>query len=267
MLALFAGTGALPGEIVAALTRAGWPFVVCEMQGFAVEGVEPAHKTGYRLEHLGSLLNDLRGRGVREVCFAGAIHRPRIDPAEIDAATRPFVPLLQDAMAQGDDGALRGIIALFEGQGFAVVAAHDLVPHLLPSPGVLTGPEPDESLKANVQAAITRHSEMSRQDTGQAVISGGGRVLASEGPEGTDAMILAFEGRGAEAVLYKAPKLGQDRRADLPVIGPGTVENAARRGITSIVIEAGGVMVLDLPEVTRLARQHGLRLWVREAGQ
>lgn len=67
-------------------------------------------------------------------------------------------------------------------------------------------------------------------------------------------------------VLYKAPKPGQDRRADLPVIGPETVRRAAAAGLSGIVIEAQGVMVLEQPLVRALIEETGLFLWVRERG-
>ncbi len=70
-------------------------------------------------------------------------------------------------------------------------------------------------------------------------------------------------GRG---LLYKAPKPLQDRRIDLPTLGPATVEAAARAGLGGIVWEAGGVLTLDLPAMQALATQHGLFLWSRARG-
>jgi DUF1009 family protein len=70
----------------------------------------------------------------------------------------------------------------------------------------------------------------------------------------------------AGGLLFKAPKPGQERRVDLPVIGPGTVEGARRAGLAGIVIEAGGVMVLDLAGVVAACDEAGLFLWVRPHG-
>jgi hypothetical protein len=72
------------------------------------------------------------------------------------------------------------------------------------------------------------------------------------------------EGRGG--ILFKAPKPGQDRRADLPVIGPGTAEGVARAGLSGIVIEAGGVMMLDASDTLARLDGAGLFLWVRPPG-
>ncbi|MDP5348885.1 MAG: LpxI family protein, partial [Paracoccaceae bacterium] len=67
------------------------------------------------------------------------------------------------------------------------------------------------------------------------------------------------------AILNKAPKPGQDRRVDLPTIGPGTAMRAADAGLDGIVIEAGGVLVLDLPSVLRILDDKGMFLWARAA--
>ena len=72
--------------------------------------------------------------------------------------------------------------------------------------------------------------------------------------------------KGAGAILYKAPKPGQDRRADLPTIGPKTVEGAARAGLRGIVVAAGGVIVLERARVIEMCAQAGLFLVVQDAG-
>lgn len=65
----------------------------------------------------------------------------------------------------------------------------------------------------------------------------------------------------AGGVLAKAPKPDQDRRVDMPTIGPDTVRRAAAAGLSGIAIEADGVIVLDAEEVGRAADVAGL--WVR----
>lgn len=257
MLALIAGTGDLPPALVARLPQRP---LICAMDGF-----EPAVAPDlrFRIEHLGSFLQTLKDRGVTRVCMAGAVRRPYIDPAAIDAATAPLVPALMAAIAQGDDGALRGVIAIFEGAGLTVQAAHDIAPDLLPTTGVPTGAQIDAQTQADALLAEETLAEMGRADSGQACLVGAGRVLATEGPDGTDAM-LACSAKGA--ILFKGPKPDQDRRADLPVIGPGTARAAAAAGLSGIVIEAGGVMVLDMPEVIAALDTAGMFLWVRPRG-
>ena len=59
-------------------------------------------------------------------------------------------------------------------------------------------------------------------------------------------------------VLAKAPKPIQERRIDLPVIGPATVERAAAAGLAGVVGEARGILVVDRPGVIAAADRLGL---------
>jgi len=55
-------------------------------------------------------------------------------------------------------------------------------------------------------------------------------------------------GRIADArrgVLVKAAKRGQDRRVDLPSIGPRTVEGAARAGLAGIAVVSGSTIIAE----------------------
>ena len=70
--------------------------------------------------------------------------------------------------------------------------------------------------------------------------------------------------RGARGVLYKAPKPSQDRRIDLPALGPDTVAQAARAGLAGIAWAAGGVLLLDRDAAIAAAEDAGLFLWARE---
>ena len=58
--------------------------------------------------------------------------------------------------------------------------------------------------------------------------------------------------------LAKAVKPRQDRRIDLPTIGPATVMGAARAGLAGIVGEAGSLLVVDRQTVIQMADDLGL---------
>ncbi len=261
MLALIVGAGGLPAELVRQLPT---PPLVCALDGFDPEAI--AVDLRFRLEHLGALLADLKARGVTEICLAGAIRRPEIDPAEIDAATLPLIPVLQRALLQGDDGALRGVISIFETAGFAVRAAHRIAPGLLPEAGCDTRRHPGETDVADAARADAIVAALSAIDVGQGCAVHRGQALAIEGVFGTDWMLGALRARpdGAGGLLFKAPKRGQDLRVDLPTIGPDTIAAAAAAGLDGVVIQSGGVIVLDRPGVIAACDRAGLFLWIRD---
>ncbi|ABG32148.1 DUF1009 domain-containing protein [Roseobacter denitrificans] len=260
MLALITGRGGLPARVAAAQTARP---LVCVLEGFAPEGLDA--DITFRLEHLGSFIAQLKERGVTSVCFCGAIERPPFDPAALDGATVPLVPTLMQAMGAGDDAALRAVMALFEQQGFEIAAAHVLAPDILAPEGVLSEAQPDTQMQADIARADDVLQALSPVDVGQGCVVGQGLVWGIETIGGTDHLLatLPTAVRRARAVLVKAPKTGQDMRADLPAIGPDTVEAAGAAGLAGIVIQAGAMILLD-PEATIAgANKTGLVLWSR----
>ena len=97
-------------------------------------------------------------------------------------------------------------------------------------------------------------------DVGQAVVVAGKHVLAVEAAEGTDQMLarvaeMRANGRlraaAGSGVLVKAAKPGQDRRFDLPSIGPQTVDGVARAGLAGIAVVAGETIIAEPERVVR----------------
>lgn len=265
MLALIAGQGRLPGLLASALERAGRSYVVGELDGFPVEGLDcPVRR--FRLEHLGTLIADLVDLGADAVCFAGAVRRPAIDLSAVDAATAPLVPRIAAALSAGDDGALRALVAIFEAAGMRVVGAGEIAPHLLLASGIPTLQQPGEQHRRDADRAAQVLAALSPLDIGQGCVVSGGQVLAIEALPGTDWMLtsLAAGHDGPKGgLLMKAPKEGQDLRFDMPSIGTRTVEGAVAAGLDGIAIPAGRVLVLDPEAVIAAADGAGLFLWVR----
>ncbi|EPX78157.1 LpxI family protein [Salipiger mucosus] len=260
MLALIAGQGALPRAVAEAQAQ---PPVVCALEPLEPEGLTPDIR--FRIERLGRLLRDLEVRGVTTVCMCGAVPRPELRLGRLDWRTLRLLPRVIRALRRGDDGALRIAVSIFEDAGLRVIGAHEAAPVLLPPPGVATRTTPGEGVAEMAALGDQVSAEQGAVDLGQACVIRGSEVLAREDDSGTDAMLAALpEGGGAGGILYKAPKPGQDRRVDLPVIGPQTARGAVRAGLAGIVIEARGVMVLNRAEVIEALDAAGAFLWVRE---
>ena len=56
----------------------------------------------------------------------------------------------------------------------------------------------------------------------------------------------------------EGPEAGQDRRFDLPAIGPGTAERAAAAGLAGIAVESGGVFLIERARLRAAAEAAGL---------
>lgn len=260
MLALIAGQGDLPARIAARCAK--WPLIAA-LDEFPPDELIP--EITFRLETLGTLLQTLAERGVHQVCFAGAIRRPKVEMARVDMATAPLVPRVMGALAKGDDGALRVVIDIFQDAGFSVVGVDELVPDFLPDAGVPTKQKPSAQDKKDIARATDLLIGLSEFDVGQGCVVANGQVLAIETFGGTDWMLNSVaQGRGSDwptgGVLLKMPKEGQDRRIDLPTIGRETVQLAVKAGLAGIAIAEGGVMVLNPEQVIESADSHRIFL-------
>ena len=99
------------------------------------------------------------------------------------------------------------------------------------------------------------------------MVVAGKRVLAVEAAEGTDQMLarvaeLRIAGRiggpPGIGVLVKAPKPEQDRRFDLPSIGPNTVAGVAHAKLAGIAVVGGATVVAEPERVVVEADRAGV---------
>ena len=183
-------------------------------------------------------------------------------------ASSDICPELLRLLNGGDDTVLRGMARFFEDRGFEVLAAHEVAPRLLAPEGpfsrLLPRAQDLEDMKLGFKVTHGLGRFRHRPSSG-----GGARnyVLAVEAAEGTDAMLRRCPGlnrwgyTARNGVLVKGPKPGQDRRLDLPAIGPRTVELAAEAGLAGIAVEAGAVSLAGVDELVEKANKSGLFLY------
>lgn len=260
-LAVLAGQGALPQTIAAQHPAA----LFVHFDGLAVD--LPEHEAlAVSYERFGEMFAGLHAAGVTEVVFAGGLARPTLNPANFDTRMKELAPGFMTAMAGGDDGLLRAVIAAFEAEGFAVRGAHELIAELTAAPGLLAGPAPSQSDLNDAARAHAILRALGPLDVGQGVVVADGQALGVETAQGTDAM-LGFVAmtpaklrQRARGVLVKAPKPGQDLRVDMPAIGPATIAAASRAGLAGIVINAGQVLLIERAETLAAAESAGLFL-------
>lgn len=266
-LGLIAGGGSLPVEIAEHCRRSGRPLFVIRLKGFAGAGLEPFTGAEVGLAELGKCFKALKRAGCEAVCLAGQVARPDFTALMPDLRGLAALPAAIAAARKGDDALLRMLVGEFEKEGFAVEGAHEVMDDLGLAEGTLGAVQPSQETTADIVQAMEVARAIGRLDAGQAAVVCRGLVLALEAAEGTDALLArvaelpeALRGRpGAPmGVLAKAPKPIQERRVDLPTIGPATVEAVARAGLAGIVGEAGHLLVLDRETVIRLADELGI---------
>lgn len=254
-LALICGGGSLPLTVAEAAAARGREVLMFALSGIA----DPAVVARYPHHWLyvgqaAKFLRLARAAGCRDVVFIGSLVRPGIWQFRPDLWLICRIPALVRAFRGGDNHLLSGVGRIFEQQGFHLIGAHDVAPEILIPEGTLGRVQPSERDRADIALGFDYLRASGPFDIGQAVVVAERRILAVEAVEGTDRMLarvaaLRKDGRlGVRAgigVLIKAPKPGQDRRFDLPAIGPRTIEGVSGAGLAGIAVAAGSSIMAE----------------------
>lgn len=269
-LAIICGAGRFPYAVAEAVAQQGRQVVLFALQGWAdAEAVARFRHHWTRLDQPGRFQRLARAEGCRDVVLIGSLVRPSISQLRPDLTGLRLLPRVIRLFRGGDDHLLSGIGGLLEELGFRLIGVHEVFPEILVPEGTLGRHQPSERDRRDIDRGFALLDANGPFDIGQAAVMAHNRVLAVEGPEGTDAMLarvadMRREGRvrmpPRTGVLVKAPKPSQDRRLDLPAIGRRTVEEAFAAGLAGIAVEAKGTISSDLQEMIAAADAAGLFL-------
>ncbi|MDE2239832.1 MAG: UDP-2,3-diacylglucosamine diphosphatase LpxI [Rhodospirillales bacterium] len=263
-LGIIAGGGALPGQVAAAAEAAGRRVFIAGLEGYAEPHVLAAYPHRfYRLGAAGAMLRAFREEGCQDLVMIGPVKRPSFLSLRPDAEGTKFLARIGKAAFLGDDGLLAAIVRVLSEEGFRVLGAHEIMTDVLAPDGLLTRQAPDAQAMADIKRGMDVLKVTGAADIGQACVVQQGLVLALETVEGTDAMlsrISALARPGPAGVLVKIAKPQQDRRADLPTIGPDTIRHALDAGLRGVAFEAGGTILAERRHSIEIADKSGVFL-------
>ena len=263
-LGIIAGGGPFPARVAAAAQAAGRGVFVVGLRGFAeMERLALFPHQEIRLGAAGAILAALRAAACSDLVLIGPVRRPSLASLRPDGEGARILARIGRAAFSGDDGLLAAVVRVLGEEGFRVIGAHEVLTEAVGAAGVLGRHAPDALAQADIARGCRVVRALGAVDVGQGCIVQQGIVLAVEAIEGTDAMLGRAAGLarpGAGGVLVKLVKPGQDRRADLPTIGPNTIAAAAAAGLRGIAFEAGGTLLIDRERCIAAADAAGLFL-------
>lgn len=246
-LGILAGGGSLPLEIASNVRSTGR-----DVHIVALEGEADADFTGISTEYvnwgaIGRIVSSFKERGVEDLVIVGGVTRPNLKKIKPDFGFfRSIWRIIKIIRAGGDDSVLRKVIGFFEQHGFHVVGVGDVAPELVINSGPFGEHRASSDDFADVAIGFDIIRRLGRFDVGQAIVVNRGVVEAIEGAEGTDRMLQRVAhlrvtkfSKSQRGVLVKRPKPDQERRIDLPAIGPTTAMLASRAGLGGIAVLAG----------------------------
>jgi lipid-A-disaccharide synthase len=254
-LAVVCGGGSLPFAVADAAIKDGRRVVLIGLRGFA----DAARIAQYphhwvTIGQAGRFFRLLNQDGCRELVFIGNLVRPTIGQLRLDVVAIGLLLRFAGMFRGGDSHILRHVIAMVEERGLRVIGAHEIAPHILVPEGSLGSRRPGVQDQSDIARGLDFLRATGPFDVGQAVVVAQNRIVCVEAAEGTDHMLarLADLRRSGEVqfpsgtgVLVKGPKPGQDRRIDLPSIGPRTIENARQAGLGGIAVVADSAIMAE----------------------
>ncbi len=254
-IGIVCGGGSLPFAIANAVLRTGRPAVLFPIVGWADRDMVAKYDHRWiRLGQFGRFRKLAAESSCRDIVFIGTLVRPALKDLRFDWTTLRLLPRIAALFRGGDDHLLRGVGQGFEEFGFRLLGAHEVAPDVLMIEGPIGRCEPSARDAADIEVGLRLLEAIGPYDVGQAVVVANRRVLAVEAAEGTDSMLeRIIELRRLRrirtpvgvGVLVKMAKPGQDRRFDLPTIGPQTVAAVARAGLAGMAIGAGEALIAE----------------------
>jgi DUF1009 family protein len=265
-LGLIAGDGRLPILVAQGMKAAGRRVCIVGLRGhhdpvladladdFAVAGV-------YRI---GRWIRIFHKHGVQRLILAGRVSKARMhDPLRIfrqmpdwRAATLWYRRLGEDRRSAA---LLIALADVLRDNGITVLDTTTYVTDHLAGKGLMTSVDISPRQSTDITEGWRLLRRMVSLGIGQSVAICGGKVIAVESLEGTDAMIdRAGLLNGTGWALLKAPSDDHDMRFDVPAIGTVTVERLAKAGGGCVALHAGRVIMIDKPKVIEAANQAGI---------
>jgi UDP-2,3-diacylglucosamine hydrolase len=263
-IAIICGGGSFPGAVAEAIARRGRRPVMFGVRGWADPKVIERYAHHWiALGQAGRFFRLARAEHCREVLFIGTLLRPPLSQIRLDWRSIWLMPRVVRFFRGGDDRLLSGLASLMEEEGgLRIVGIKEAAPEIIVPAGVLGRWQPSARDRADIAYALKLIALLGPFDVGQAAVVADHHVLALEAAEGTDNLLARIADLRQQrrvvtppgvGVLVKAPKAGQDRRFDLPAIGPQTIENVARAGLAGLAVAAGNAIIAEPDAVVAAA--------------
>ena len=255
----------MPGLVAAAAEAQGRPPVIFAIDGEAnpeAFGSSPVHAV--RWGEIGRFLRLLKAEGCEQAIFVDSVaKRPDFKAIRPDFGAVRLMPRILRLMRRGDNSLLSGVAEIFLEHGVKLVSPLDVAPHLALPEGVVAG-----QVGASAKGEHRKGGRGGAADRPPRYRAGGCRHSrprcrrrGCRRHRGIAWANTHFARRGrigaTGGVLVKCMKPQQDRRLDLPTIGPTTAEQAFRAGLEGVAGEAGAALLVGHTETVEAFQRAG----------
>ena len=267
-LAIIAGGGSLSDVIIETARKKGWNVTVFAIGDLNITKNQNISLIEMNRLDIGRIFQILKSQKIKNICMVGYIPRPNspkdyLNFRYLNVQTLSILFQSIGILRGGDASLFKKINSLLEKRGYKIIGASEIAPNLTLKGGLYSSKSVSKVEFENIKKAKQCAEMTGYLDIGQAVVVKNGRVLAIEAAEGTDVMLeraACLEAirikRGG--VILKSAQINQDKRVDMPTIGPNTIKNVVKANLSGIAITADNVIVLDFQKVIEMIEDNNL---------
>ena len=267
-LAIIAGEGGLSDVIIETARKKGWNVTVFAIGDLSITKNQSISLIEMKRLDIGRIIKTLKSQKIKNICMVGYIPRPNnlrdyLDFQYLNPQTLSLLFKSIGILRGGDASLFKKINSLLENKGYKVIGASEIAPNLTLKEGLYSSKRVSKVEFEDIKKAQQCAEMTGYLDIGQAVVVKNGRVLAIEAAEGTDAMLERVACLGKISikrggVILKSSQINQDKRVDMPTIGPDTIKNIVKANLSGIAITADDVIVLDFQQVIEIIEGNNL---------
>ena len=203
----------------------------------------------------GEIIKLIKEKKSKKVLFAGKIAKPKFSSLSLDLKGIYYMPSVIRAARVGDAAIIKVIIKILANEGIKVISSTHFNPELSLKKGNFSKIRPNKNDIASIKRGKTYFEKINHLDHVQALVVKDGKIIATEGREGTEKMLSKLK-MHANGILIKLPKKKQDLRMDLPTIGLQTFKDLKKYGLKGVVLKSKKNIFLDKTKCISFANKN-----------
>ncbi len=249
-IGIIAGQGLLPKIIYDECLNKGIKVKIIGLKGEINEKIFKG--INYDLFHpcsISNIFNYLQSNNLKNIVIAGKVKRIHLSKLIFDKiGFKIFTQIIKSGF--NDNGIYSIIIKFFENHGFKIISPNTIAKDILVKSGVMTNCEIPKKQKEDIEKGVDILKGIIKYDIGQAMII-------------NELIKRCFKYKDQEigGILIKLCKPNQDKRLDLPCIGPDTIKNIAKYSYKGIVVEAKKSIIIASETTIKLANENKIFIY------
>jgi len=247
--AIIAGTGSLPIDACTYFLKKNEPFFVISLfpedNGAILRSVvgNKAHIITEKCYKLGAILDHLKKNKTTHALMIGKVDKQHLlKRLKFDWLS---LKIMAQTLYRGDKNVMDALLVELEKNNIEVLPQSTILQSLFVPAGILIGAV-SETIQRDINVGMNVANQISMCDIGQTVVVKDGMVLAVEAIEGTDACIKrGLELGKNDIVICKAARIDQNKKYDLPTLGPTTIAAYKKGDIAAIAWQSSQTFIAD----------------------